>query len=367
MSDPRGTTWDIEPHTEKKHEVLRRYLDAWIPIMAQTFGRIIYLDGFAGPGIYSDQEPGSPVIAIDRAMRHPRLAKFRAEIFFAFIEKRPDRAANLRQVLASRFPEELLRKRKMSCEVYEASFNETMNDILDSLEAEGAKIAPTFAFLDPFGFTGAPMELISRLLRYNACEVLVTFMEGFVNRFAGQVSVETLDRLYATDEWGKGLELEDPEDRKDFWLELYQEQLRSVAGATYVSSFEMINRSNQTVYFLVHGTNHPRGLEVMTEAMWRADPTGQHRFRDRTVPDQRLLLDYDNEPTWGPRAREMVWQKFKGRTVEETDIHRFVVEHVRCPYKKRVILWKLEDEGRIINRRRRHSYARGRGPIEFAP
>ncbi len=92
MPDPKPTIWDMEPHTETKHEVLRRYLDAWLPIMAQTYPRIIYLDGFAGPGIYSKRELGSPVIAISRAMEHTLARRFRAEIFFAFIEARPDRA-----------------------------------------------------------------------------------------------------------------------------------------------------------------------------------------------------------------------------------------------------------------------------------
>ena len=50
MAKPMQSLWDIEPHTKAKHEILERYLDAWFPILATYNQRIIYLDGFCGPG-----------------------------------------------------------------------------------------------------------------------------------------------------------------------------------------------------------------------------------------------------------------------------------------------------------------------------
>lgn len=51
MAAPKTTTWNLDPHTRAKHEILRRYLEAWTPILslggfptiayveASTFGR----------------------------------------------------------------------------------------------------------------------------------------------------------------------------------------------------------------------------------------------------------------------------------------------------------------------------------------
>ncbi|MYH72240.1 MAG: three-Cys-motif partner protein TcmP, partial [Acidimicrobiia bacterium] len=64
MTAPQETVWSIEPHTAAKHELLKHYLNAWFPILASRERRIMFLDGFAGPGIYSDGSPGSPVIAL---------------------------------------------------------------------------------------------------------------------------------------------------------------------------------------------------------------------------------------------------------------------------------------------------------------
>src|SRR6266446_7528365 len=65
MAAPRTTVWELEPHTRAKHEILRRYLQAWMPILAQGgFKNILYIDGFAGPGRYAGGEDGSPIIAV---------------------------------------------------------------------------------------------------------------------------------------------------------------------------------------------------------------------------------------------------------------------------------------------------------------
>jgi three-Cys-motif partner protein len=51
------------------------------------------------------------------------------------------------------------------------------------LEQQMDRLAPTFAFIDPFGWTGMPMQLIARLLNHPSCEVFINLMVGFINRF----------------------------------------------------------------------------------------------------------------------------------------------------------------------------------------
>jgi len=56
---PTETIWQIEPHTTAKHQILGRYLHAWFPILGRFNRKLVYVDGFAGPGCYLDGEPGS--------------------------------------------------------------------------------------------------------------------------------------------------------------------------------------------------------------------------------------------------------------------------------------------------------------------
>ena len=42
MTTPKDTIWEIEPHTQAKHEILRRYLGAWFPILGTHNQRVVY-------------------------------------------------------------------------------------------------------------------------------------------------------------------------------------------------------------------------------------------------------------------------------------------------------------------------------------
>jgi three-Cys-motif partner protein len=57
MSSITETLWPIEPHTAKKHEILKRYFQAWLPILGHSNNRLLYIDAFGGPGKYAGK-PG---------------------------------------------------------------------------------------------------------------------------------------------------------------------------------------------------------------------------------------------------------------------------------------------------------------------
>src|SRR2546425_7543157 len=94
MALPKDTIWSIDAHTRAKHEILRRYLQAWFPILATHHGRVIYVDGFSGPGRYEAGEPGSPLIALQVAIDHKD--RLRGEVIFLFVDTRRDRVEHLK-------------------------------------------------------------------------------------------------------------------------------------------------------------------------------------------------------------------------------------------------------------------------------
>lgn len=346
MSDNNSTTWDITPHTKAKHEILKRYLGAWFPILSKWEGRLIYLDGFAGPGVYTGGELGSPVIALQTAVNHVLLPRLK-EITFLFIERDKARAQKLSQVLKEHFP---TLPTNIKYSVYDAEFAPTFEQGLNELEKQGANLAPTFAFLDPFGFSGLPMKLIGRLLKCDKCEVLVTFMTGFVRRFHDELRESALNELFATDEWKKIREISAPDESEKFLLQLYESQLKKLGGAKYIRSFGLIGQSNQTIYYLVFATKHLRGLELMKDAMWKVDRTGSFKFSDITGFNQSFLMDYENQPTWVPNAANAVYRKFKGQTVKDSEVYRFIIAETPFP-KRKIILSYLEKNSppKIIN------------------
>ena len=83
MAPPKTKLWELEPHTIGKHLVLRAYLDAWFPILSSWKKRILFIDGFAGPGEYTGGEEGSPQIGMRALVDHS--AKIDAEVVLFFI------------------------------------------------------------------------------------------------------------------------------------------------------------------------------------------------------------------------------------------------------------------------------------------
>lgn len=327
MPAPKTTIWPMDPHTREKHVILRKYLQAWLPIMTRYNERVIILDGFAGPGEYEGGEIGSPLIAIETWLTHRYSAIHQREVVFLFIEERADRCEQLRQVLASRYP-----TLNASYHVHQGRFDETLTQLLAPLEEERLRLAPTFAFIDPFGFSHTPMKTIARLMRHPKCEVLITFMHEEINRFltfAHEDIARYYDALFGTPAWRQiAGQAVTPQDRAKRIHDLYRDQLCRTAGAQHVRSFRMRNKSNATDYFLFFATTSLLGMEKMKDAMWVVDPSGAYDFSDFTNPDQLVL--FTPAPDY-MLLKRMLQARFRGKTVSLKEIEDYIVGET--PYR----------------------------------
>lgn len=352
MPGTDDVVWSIKPHTVAKHQILEEYLKRWLPILGGTVPRLVYLDGFAGPGVYAGGEPGSPVIALKTAKEHSLAHRFK-KIVFWFMEDDPERAETLKKTLQDEFPN-LPGKFQYSVET--SKFAAGLNDTLDKIESGGENLAPTLAFIDPFGFSGIPMELVKRMLGYEKCEVLITFMSSYVLRFHDDRRARALDELYGTTEWRKIDDIADRKEKERFVVDLYVRQLEK-AGAKFHRTFEMIGGNNQLLYHLVFATTHIAGLEAMKEAMVKVDRRRTFRISDRTDPRQTLLLDYSTD-AWILDAARAVHEKFAGRKTLITAVRKFVLTETPYLFRKS-ILKRLEQEGKIAEvtgRKRNFTY-----------
>jgi three-Cys-motif partner protein len=336
-SSPQSVIWSIDGHTHAKHEILRRYLQAWLPIMTTYNERVLVIDGFAGPGEYKDGNVGSPLIIINAFLEHNHAQIRQKEVMFLFIEKEEKRYNHLKNLL-----EQQVRRRefpqKALYNVFQGTFKETLADILRYLEDKQLTMAPAFAFIDPFGYSHTPLSIIQGLMKHPKCEVLVTFMYEEINRFLTAdypTKEQQYNELFGTPEWQRvAEEATSPLERRRRLHDLYRDQLINVVGATYVRSFQMRNKRNATDYFLFFGTKSLKGLLKMKQAMCRVDTTGTYEFSDFTNHNQLLLFSQPNYLL----LKQMLLDKFKGKIVSIQDIEHFVIaETPFCTYKTEVL------------------------------
>jgi three-Cys-motif partner protein len=359
LSKQLGTIWPLEPHTAKKHEILKRYFDAWLPILATTNGRVVYIDGFAGPGVYSGGEDGSPVIVLKAALGHKY--KPATELCCLFVEADLKRYERLGSVLTGLKP---TLPKNIKFEAVHKTFDEEMTRILDDFDRKRQSLAPTLAFIDPFGFKHTPFKTIARLMEHPKCEILFTFMYEEINRFLSLSDYsDTFDDLFGCSDWREALELSTPEDKVAGLRDLYLRQLQTVGN--YARSFQMINMGNRVDYFLFFVTDNPLGLQRMKESMWKVDSTGEFQFSDLTDASRQCLLAFASSPNFDS-LREMIVAAFDGVEIEISTLEQWVVtdtpylpKHLRKP-----ILEPMEDDGSLTivaakPGRRRHTYPAG--------
>jgi three-Cys-motif partner protein len=336
MAAPRQTVWPLEPHTRAKHEILKRYLQAWMVILSQgRFPEILYIDGFAGPGAYEAGEAGSPIIALDTALGfQPPLT---AKIHFLFVEERSDRADHLRKQVALRTLPPNFSVIVEGGVTFETAFTNRYSGYVRQ-----GRLIPTFAFIDPFGWTGAPFSLVKQILSHRSCEVFVNFMYEEINRFIGHPDqVANFNSFFGTEEWKRCASASEPRVRNRCLHDRYLRQLHT--GASFVRSFEMSNARDVTDYYLFYATNELLGLKKMKEAMWKADESGEFRFSDATDPNQLVL--FEKAPNL-LTLRARIVAEFSGKQVSVANIEKFVLLQTafrESHYKG--ILKTLEKEG----------------------
>lgn len=314
VKDSAPERWIYREHTRVKHILLEKYLRAWIPILGKWNRRICYFDGFAGRGEYIDGPLGSPIIALRVS---DSLAKYYDRMLFVFVEKNDNNFRNLERVLAREKPT-IQHLDKMKINVENDEFARVLQDISSHLEEKRRVLAPSFFFVDPFGFSGIPFELLIGILRNPKTELFLTFMVRDIARFVGHPQlVATFASLFGTDEWKELIRLP---DREKALIELYRKQLHEAGDVKYSLHFRVCESERlKTLYYLIHATNNFKGHSIMKQIMHKQSAHGSFAYlgpRDMAERHQTRLFDIDDIG----QLKALLLERFKGETLGYDEI-----------------------------------------------
>lgn len=341
--------WPLDPHTAAKHQVLRSYLDGWLPVMghrAQRVGdndpRLLLVDGFAGPGRYATGEPGSPLIMLDALLSHRSFAELSSVRFiFLFIEHDKGRVEHLQGEIAAfgNLPS------NVSVDVRHGEFESTFSSVIDPIIEKGAHLIPTFAFIDPFGYSSASMSITGRLLSFPQCETLFFLPMSFIHRFVGREGQEAaLTSLFGTDAWREAIPLQGQE-RTSFLLELFERQLEQSEGVEYVRSFQLRTQDGND-YRLIFSLGHLKGLEIAKDAMWRVDPVAGTSYTATTESGQEVLFGPGEMLDTAPLLAELRSQfGHEWFTIDQADHCTLIDTPFRRAHLRRLTLQPAERAG----------------------
>lgn len=278
-SEDAGFFGEIKAAAVLKHAILGRYLHVYAAKTGTNSPgrRVVYFDGYAGPGRYDDGTAGSPLIAARvargvAALRPPR------QLDLFLVEKDSGVAGRLRRVMATEGEVP-----GAEPEIHDGDVAE----YLDPLLAVCRRV-PLFGFIDPYG-RGLPPQSLAKLMnrRRDAqgrpqTELLINFSDITVRRIGGLLTTQSPQpgdqtRLARLDEACGG----------NWWRDVYLASDSTAAGVQAVVSgyrrcleratsskswcVPVRNRGHQEPrYYLVFLSRHPDGLWEFMEALSKA-------------------------------------------------------------------------------------------------
>jgi three-Cys-motif partner protein len=343
---PDELLWRLEPSTEAKHRLYKRYLDAWWPIMLQQswVRRVTYVDAFAGPGEYHAGEEGSPVFALDRLLNHAaaeRMNLSRDRVRLGFIEADEARYEHLKELLTDRFG--ALDQLPVRVEIRHGRAEHDTMPLLDQLGAWGH---PILAVIDSWGNVGVPWPDVRRIAQNRSSEVIVTFGANWFSRREEEDPSKLDDIFGGAEYWSASDSATSPSDRWRAWLETYRAALLR-AGFGFALQFQVVPRTGQPLY-LVFGTGHTSGVEAFKDAMWNVDTSDGMRFSDprTTIAKQEAIRAL--QPTlWDdPDAPDAELLAF---VVDRLAEGPATVEQVRDYLLRETARWRPEHAREAIN------------------
>jgi len=355
VAEPDAEYWDRYGNPQRvKHDLIRHYLNGWLPkLILGGARRVVYFDTHAGRGRHRHGQLGSPLVALTTLLDHScreRLLEH-SEVRFIFIEENEDNLRELKEELGAQgaLPRNI--HVQMACR----DCFKLLEGVVSSLKG-GQRLAPSFVFCDPYGFS-IPGATLRRLMGFPRVELFVNVMwreiDMAIKQRAKPGMAKRLDTLFDGPEWRQAIVSPDHDERAEQCVQL----LRRQTGAKWPTYIRMLGKNDVTRNFLLHLTNHDAGRELMKECMWKACPDGGYYARKTDNPRQQYLItpQPDLEPLrrWvEARLSEKPrrWQDLVDEVRAQIWLAKHVNKVVKNMYYKEGAIIAEDYQGRFANK-----------------
>ncbi len=254
-----------------KDEVLSSYMPPYIAKVNRLGRQILLIDGFAGPGIFDDGSFGSPLIMCKAAEKYAP-GNYRA----IFINKKEKYHKKLEVSLRDNgFLD--------SSKLIHGDTTEILPSLPNSLRDQ-----TVFLYLDPFGPTGCPFDLIEPFLRRGnkySTEIVIMMHMPIAHRLASRNAIEagregdstiqkyhqTLTRIFGGDYW-KPIMLSSRLTAKEREYQLISAYRNKLTEYLPYTGFCPVREgeNDRIKYFIVFASRHLDAMLLMNDAMFKA-------------------------------------------------------------------------------------------------
>ena len=352
--------------SQVKSRIVEKYFWAWAKvIIGQTRrqdNKIGYIDLFAGPGRYQDGLKSTPILVLERAIEENDI---RNRLVSVFNDLNQDYTESLQSAIDS-IPdignlrhEPIVINEEVGGKIVEIF--EKMNTI------------PTLSFVDPWGYKGLSLRLISSFLGSWGCDCIFFFNYNRINMGINNQAVkEHMAALFGeerADELRAQLEDMNPHERELTIVEAISQALKEEGGEYVLPFCFKTQDGHRSSHHLIFVSKHIKGYQIMKEIMAgessnAAQGVPSFEYNPAATLEHPLLFELSRPLD---DLAEMLLTDFAGKTRTMKAIyeqHNVDTPYISSNYKE--ILAKLEAEGKIQANPPADRRPKRKGKVTFA-
>lgn len=336
-----------------KARIVSKYFSAWANVILATqkkypqyAQKMAYIDLFAGPGRYDDQSKSTPLLVLETILSHPDLARRMVTLF------NDKDTANIESLKTAISQLEGIDRLKYTPVFY----NEEVGDEITKMFS-GVHMIPTFFFVDPWGYKGLSLDLVSSIIKDWGCDCVFFFNYNRVNMGVNNELIRPHMASLFGDERLNMLRKEcvgkSPAEREMIVVQALCDALKN-NGSQYVLPFRFKNEEGtRTSHHLIFLSKSFRGYDIMKEIMYKESSEnigGVASFEYNPADGnfkQGSLFDMLSRPL--DELRGMLLKEYRGQTISFNQLYQ---QHsVDKPYIKKNYKDVLKDllmEGEIV-------------------
>lgn len=335
-----------------KARIVSKYFSAWANVILATQKRyphhaqkMAYIDLFAGPGRYDDESKSTPLLVLETILANPDLTN---RMVTLFNDKDTANIESLKTAI-SRL-DGIQRLHYAPC-----FYNEEVGDEIAKMFS-GMQIVPTFFFVDPWGYKGLSLNLVSSIIKDWGCDCVFFFNYNRVNMGVTNNAIKHhMASLFGEEQLGFircECQNKSPEERESIVVQALCDALRN-NGSRYALPFRFKNdKGTRTSHHLIFLSKNFRGYDIMKEIMSKEssdNSSGVASFEYNPCDShfkQGSLFDMLSRPL--DDLQGMLLQQYAGCTV---DFNALYEEHsIDKPYIKKnykEVFSSLFEDGKI--------------------
>ncbi len=302
--------YEDREQTAVKHEILARYLSAFVPIVGDWASDITYIDCLAGPWESADANFADTSFgrAIDVLRSTRRVLAERGK------------SPTMRCLLIEKDPSAFGKLKKYSDGISDIEVTAQNWDLADHIQdvvrfAKKRSESFPFVFIDPKGWELLRIDLIRPILALTPGEVLVNLMTSWITRFLSDDS-KHFDGLLGAD-LPRLAQLRGEEQENEI-VGSYANAIRNAGHFKYVCTLPVMKPDRDAFHFyMIYCTRHIKGVEVFKKTEKHVIPF-MHEKR-ANAQERRGIQQSGQQSIFEPEAlyRERKFTRHQPRSLDE--------------------------------------------------